>query len=194
MVLKPEKEQEAEAIFRKWGLDFAVVGETTPDKRFVVRHQGVEMALGLVALRLRARPRRVGTAALRATALRAAYRDARPRCRSAPSGAPSRTDIGSDVRGVPQRHFGVDAPCRTAARSGTLFQRPPAARGLQSLCRGETVRARGGGAGRGAFTHTSKAEALGSVKGGVGQRRRGGRRRRRRSDGHYRYQNPRHAS
>ena len=30
MVLKPEKEKEAEAIFRKWGLDFAVVGETTP--------------------------------------------------------------------------------------------------------------------------------------------------------------------
>src|SRR5437762_2127425 len=43
MVLRPEKEQEAEAIFRKWGLDFAVVGKTTPDKRFVVRHQGVEM-------------------------------------------------------------------------------------------------------------------------------------------------------
>ena len=39
MVLKPEKEAEAEAIFRKWGLDFAIVGETTPDKRFVVRHQ-----------------------------------------------------------------------------------------------------------------------------------------------------------
>ena len=39
MVLKPEKEKEAEAIFRKWGLDFAVVGETTPDKRFVVRHR-----------------------------------------------------------------------------------------------------------------------------------------------------------
>jgi phosphoribosylformylglycinamidine synthase len=38
MVLKPEKEKEAEAIFRKWGLDFAVVGETTPSKRFVVRH------------------------------------------------------------------------------------------------------------------------------------------------------------
>jgi phosphoribosylformylglycinamidine synthase len=44
MVLKPEKEAEAEAIFRKWGLDFAVVGETTPDMRFVVRHQGAEMA------------------------------------------------------------------------------------------------------------------------------------------------------
>src|SRR4051795_7778436 len=44
MVLKPEKEAEAEAIFRKWGLDFAIVGETTPDRRFVVRHQGVEMA------------------------------------------------------------------------------------------------------------------------------------------------------
>ncbi|HEY6993950.1 MAG TPA: phosphoribosylformylglycinamidine synthase subunit PurL, partial [Xanthobacteraceae bacterium] len=44
MVLKPEKEQEAEAIFRKWGLDFAVVGETTPTKRFVVRHRGKVMA------------------------------------------------------------------------------------------------------------------------------------------------------
>jgi phosphoribosylformylglycinamidine synthase len=44
MVLKPEKEKEAEDIFRKWGLDFAIVGETTPDKRFVVRHAGVEMA------------------------------------------------------------------------------------------------------------------------------------------------------
>src|SRR5258708_2655502 len=43
MVLKPEKEEEAEAIFRKWGLDFAVVGETTPSKRFVVRHGGAVM-------------------------------------------------------------------------------------------------------------------------------------------------------
>src|SRR5438093_4943958 len=40
MVLKPEKEQLAEAIFRKWGLDFAVVGETTPSKRFLIRHGG----------------------------------------------------------------------------------------------------------------------------------------------------------
>ena len=32
MVLKPEKEREAEAIFRKWGLDFAIVGETTDDR------------------------------------------------------------------------------------------------------------------------------------------------------------------
>ena len=44
MVLKPEKEKEAEAIFRKWGLDFAVVGETTPTKRFIVRHNGEVMA------------------------------------------------------------------------------------------------------------------------------------------------------
>jgi phosphoribosylformylglycinamidine synthase len=43
MVLKPEKEAEAEAIFRKWGLDFAVIGETTPSKRFVVRHGGKTM-------------------------------------------------------------------------------------------------------------------------------------------------------
>ena len=44
MVLKPEKEKEAEAIFRKWGLDFAIVGETTPTKRFIVRHKGEVMA------------------------------------------------------------------------------------------------------------------------------------------------------
>ncbi len=40
MVLKPEKEKEAEAIFKKWGLDFAIVGYTTPSKRFVVKHGG----------------------------------------------------------------------------------------------------------------------------------------------------------
>jgi phosphoribosylformylglycinamidine synthase subunit PurL len=40
MVLKPEKEAEAEAIFRKWGLDFAVIGKTTDAKRFVVKHRG----------------------------------------------------------------------------------------------------------------------------------------------------------
>lgn len=44
MVLKPEKEQEAEAIFRKWGLDFAIVGYTTDDLRFRVIHQGEEVA------------------------------------------------------------------------------------------------------------------------------------------------------
>ena len=40
MVLKPEKEREAEAIFRKWGLDFAVIGRTTDSRRFVVRREG----------------------------------------------------------------------------------------------------------------------------------------------------------
>jgi len=44
MVLRPEKEKQAEAIFRKWGLDFAVVGHTTPSKRFVVKHGGDVMA------------------------------------------------------------------------------------------------------------------------------------------------------
>src|SRR5947199_1036539 len=44
MVLKPEKEKEAEAIFRKWGLDFAIVGYTTASKRFVVKHGGEVMA------------------------------------------------------------------------------------------------------------------------------------------------------
>ena len=40
MVLHPEKEAEAEAIFRKWGLDFAVIGRTTDTLRFVVRRGG----------------------------------------------------------------------------------------------------------------------------------------------------------
>jgi phosphoribosylformylglycinamidine synthase subunit PurL len=40
MVLTPEKEAEAEAIFRKWGLDFAIIGKTTDTLRFVVKHKG----------------------------------------------------------------------------------------------------------------------------------------------------------
>ena len=44
MVLRPEKEAEAEAIFRKWGLDFAIVGRTTDDLRFRVLHHGDEVA------------------------------------------------------------------------------------------------------------------------------------------------------
>jgi len=44
MVLDPAKEAEAEAIFRKWGLDFAIVGKTTDDLRFRIRHQGDEVA------------------------------------------------------------------------------------------------------------------------------------------------------
>jgi len=44
MVLRPEKEAEAEGIFRKWGLDFAIVGHTTDDLRFRILHQGEEVA------------------------------------------------------------------------------------------------------------------------------------------------------
>ncbi|CAD7045096.1 phosphoribosylformylglycinamidine synthase subunit PurL [Pseudorhizobium endolithicum] len=44
MVLKPEKEEEAKAIFVKWGLDFAIVGKTTDDLRFRILHQGEEVA------------------------------------------------------------------------------------------------------------------------------------------------------
>jgi phosphoribosylformylglycinamidine synthase len=40
MVLKPGREAQAEAIFRKWGLDFAVIGHTTDTGRMVVRHKG----------------------------------------------------------------------------------------------------------------------------------------------------------
>ncbi|MGO9420913.1 phosphoribosylformylglycinamidine synthase subunit PurL [Roseiarcus sp.] len=40
MVLKPELEAQAQDIFRKWGLDFAVIGKTTDTKRFVIKHGG----------------------------------------------------------------------------------------------------------------------------------------------------------
>jgi len=41
MVLKPGAEPIAERIFKKWELDFAVIGETTDTGHFVVRHKGV---------------------------------------------------------------------------------------------------------------------------------------------------------
>ncbi|WP_185982766.1 phosphoribosylformylglycinamidine synthase subunit PurL [Aureimonas mangrovi] len=44
MVLEPSKQAEAEAIFVKWGLDFAVVGKTTDDLRFRVLFEGREVA------------------------------------------------------------------------------------------------------------------------------------------------------
>ncbi len=40
MVLHPAKRAEAEAVFTKWGLDFAVVGRTTDTLRFVILHGG----------------------------------------------------------------------------------------------------------------------------------------------------------
>ena len=40
MILKPGSEPEAEAIFRKWGLDFAVIGKTTDTGRMIVKHKG----------------------------------------------------------------------------------------------------------------------------------------------------------
>jgi phosphoribosylformylglycinamidine synthase len=36
MVLRPEKEAEARAVFEKWDLDFAIVGETIPEDRFLI--------------------------------------------------------------------------------------------------------------------------------------------------------------
>jgi len=44
MVLHPEKEAEARAVFEKWELDFATVGHTTDDLRFRVMWQGREVA------------------------------------------------------------------------------------------------------------------------------------------------------
>ena len=44
MVLKPGREPEAEAIFHRWGLDFAVIGELTDTGRMVVMHEGQQIA------------------------------------------------------------------------------------------------------------------------------------------------------
>ncbi len=38
MVLRPEKEAQARAIFTKWDLDFAIVGETIAEDRFLILH------------------------------------------------------------------------------------------------------------------------------------------------------------
>jgi len=40
MVLKPELEAEAKAVFEKWDLDFAIVGETIAEDRFLIMHNG----------------------------------------------------------------------------------------------------------------------------------------------------------
>ncbi len=51
MILKPGREAEAKAIFDKWGLDFAVIGQVTDTRRLVVMHKGkVEADLPVSAL------------------------------------------------------------------------------------------------------------------------------------------------
>ncbi|GGB17181.1 phosphoribosylformylglycinamidine synthase subunit PurL [Allosediminivita pacifica] len=51
MVLDPEKEDVARAVFDKWDLDFAVVGETIDEDRFLIMHGGeVKADLPLRAL------------------------------------------------------------------------------------------------------------------------------------------------
>ena len=51
MVLRPEKEDEAKAVFDKWDLDFAIVGETIAEDRFLVCMNGeVKADLPLKAL------------------------------------------------------------------------------------------------------------------------------------------------
>ncbi|MBI6629000.1 phosphoribosylformylglycinamidine synthase subunit PurL [Pontibaca salina] len=44
MVLRPEKEAEARAVFEKWDLDFAIIGETIPEDRFLILHNDKVMA------------------------------------------------------------------------------------------------------------------------------------------------------
>ncbi|WP_170557483.1 phosphoribosylformylglycinamidine synthase subunit PurL [Ruegeria atlantica] len=51
MVLKPELEAEARAVFEKWDLDFAIVGETIAEDRFLIVHNG-EIKADLVLSKL----------------------------------------------------------------------------------------------------------------------------------------------
>ena len=44
MVLNPALEAQAKAIFDKWDLDFAIVGETLADDRFLIEHKGALVA------------------------------------------------------------------------------------------------------------------------------------------------------
>src|SRR5206468_4523490 len=44
MVLKPGREAEAEAIFKKWELDFAVIGEVTDTGHMVLKFNGETVA------------------------------------------------------------------------------------------------------------------------------------------------------
>src|ERR1700710_1724815 len=51
MVLRPDRQDVARAIFEKWELDFAVVGHITDTGRIVVKHRGrVEAAIALAPL------------------------------------------------------------------------------------------------------------------------------------------------
>src|SRR5205807_6683695 len=50
-VLKPGREGQAEAIFKKWELDFAVIGITTTTNRLVIKHKGkIEADMPITAL------------------------------------------------------------------------------------------------------------------------------------------------
>ena len=60
-ILKPGREPEAEPIFRKWGLDVAVIGDTTDTGHLVLKHNGEVVAD--VPLAPLFRPRRRSTTA-----------------------------------------------------------------------------------------------------------------------------------
>jgi phosphoribosylformylglycinamidine synthase II len=51
MILRPGREPQAEAVFKKWGLDFAVIGHTTDTGRMIIKHKGaVEADLPVATL------------------------------------------------------------------------------------------------------------------------------------------------
>ena len=85
MVLKPGREAEAEAIFKKWELDFAVIGEVTDTGHMVLEFDG-EVVCDIP----------LGPLADEAPLLRAPLRDTQGR-REPLTNVPESTDIAADL-------------------------------------------------------------------------------------------------
>ena len=60
MVLKPGSEDQARAIFKKWELDFAIIGKLTETGRMVLHHKGEVIANEVQTIPVGASPKRRG--------------------------------------------------------------------------------------------------------------------------------------
>jgi hypothetical protein len=154
MVLRPEKEAEAKAIFDKWGLDFAIVGETTDDLRFRIMHGRARKSPTCRSRNWATKPRNTTGRGRRRKA-----RSPRSRCRR--TGRPRR-GAAEDLIGSPNMRRAAGSGSSTTPDPGQHRCRCPAAtpascasghdaRRLPSpgrdaaLCRGRPVRGRQAG-------------------------------------------------
>jgi phosphoribosylformylglycinamidine (FGAM) synthase-like enzyme len=170
MVLRPEK-AEAEAIFIKWGLDFAMVGKTTDTLRFVVNMRA--MSSPIFRSRNSAMRRRNMTApgstekspVLSASRIAAPkdYAEALKTMSAMPTGLPGAGSMSSTTR-----WSRATRPQRPAATPASSASRAPA-KGLAfsvdvtpRYCRGRSVRGRQAGRRRSlAQSHRRRLRAAG---------------------------------